>query len=539
MEKNSLWDKYCSFFGQDLEAQMAYNEEALRRHFEAWNRTKASKMVCGNNEPRKIEDVPITDYGDYPVMRKFGQEIEKNELAQPRRDDESLYDYYLRLLRRMSENIREYLPDEPQICVKTTGTTGANKWAVQGQRFNEAVISDTTAIVLMACSREWGDNIFDKKLNALNLAAPVPYLTGWTLRYWDKLVNFIPPLSVSDNTTDMGKKFQLALKSIEKGNKIYLAGGSGALLYMACKYFSDPRYFLQEAAKMTSSRTKKGLISLKLMLMKLESQKPSNLQDIMPLKGLIIGSTDARIYAEFFSKEFGVEPLNAYAASEIGCAMFGRPDRKLDFFPNLRSAYLEFLDDSGEIKKVDEVSKGKVYELIATPFYSTFIRYKINDLFRVTDFYDRTPLFTFEGRSQHVLDVYNYYRFSEDLIAKVMVNAGFKASDRWVVTKSLKPKEKLEVFFEKEWPVKEREAERLIFNSALSLIPGFENYVRDFRIRDPSEAIKVEFLERGAFTRYAMMQARRNVPLGQYKPPKVVPPDEYHIIEELRECSSK
>ena len=534
-----MWDRYCGFFSQTFESQIAYNQEILVRHLEAWKRTETSKIVCKEKEPRGLDDVPITDYRDYPFMKEFGQRIQEIESREPRRREESLHDYYMGLLKGMSWEVRGYLPDEPQICVKTTGTTGVNKWAVQGQRFNEGVISDTTAIVLMACSREWGENIFDKKLNALNLAAPVPYLTGWTLRYWDRLVNFIPPISITDSMTDMGKKFQLALKFLEKGQKIYLAGGSGALLYMACKYFSDPQYFLEEAAEMTSSRYKKWLISLKLMLTRLQKQKPFNLQDIMPLRGLIIGSTDARIYAEFFKNEFGIEPLNAYAASEIGCAMFGRPDRKLDFFPNLRSAYLEFLDESGEVSEIDEIKKGNVYELVATPFYSAFIRYRIDDLFRVTDFYDGTPLFLFEGRSQHVLDIYNYYRFSEDLMTKVIVDAGFKANDRWVVTKSLKPKELILVFFEKEWPIEEREAEKLIFDSALSLIPGFDNYVRDFRIHVPSEAVKVEYLERGTFTRYAMTQARRNVPLGQYKPPKVVPPDEHHIIEELKECSGK
>jgi hypothetical protein len=401
------------------------------------------------------------------------------------------------------------------------------------------MVADTTAIVLMALATEGGKNLFDNKPNALNLSAPVPYLNGWMIRYWETLVNFIPPVEVTDSISDFGKKFYLSLKSIENGNKISLAGGSGALLYMACKYFLDPEYFLEETSKMTSSKTKKALIFLKLMSTKLKGKRHGSLQDTLPLKGVVIGSTDARVYADFFREEFGIEPLNAYAASEIGCAMFGRPDRKLDFFPNLRSVYHEFLDDNGEIKSLNELEKSKVYELIATPFHSMFVRYRIEDLFRVVDFYDGIPLFTFEGRKQGTLEVNNYFRFSEDLMAKVIVDAGFRANDRWTVTKTLKPKELLYVLFENEWPMNERQAEKLIFNSALSLIPGFQDYVRDFRVEDPADAIKVEYLQRGTFTRYAIRQARKNVPLGQYKPLKIIPADKLHILEELKECSRR
>jgi hypothetical protein len=71
----------------------------------------------------------------------------------------------------------------------------------------------------------------------------------------------------------------------------------------------------------------------------------------------------------------------------------------------------------------------------------------------------------------------------------------------------------------------------------LALIPGFNNYVLDFKIKDPSEVVRVQFLENGTFTRYTIKQVRKNVPLGQYKPIKVVTPDKSNIIDELKECS--
>lgn len=377
----------------------------------------------------------------------------------------------------------------------------------------------------------------DEKLNVLNLFAPIPYLSGWVLRYWDGILNFVPPISLTDSLSDMSKKFYIALQMIEKGNKIHIVGGSGALLYMACKYFSDPKDFFEQSYKLTSTKYKKALILFKLMLERLESKKITNLGEMMPLKCAIIGSTDAQIYAQFLRDEFNVEPFNYYAATEIGCSMLGRITRKLDLFPNLRGVYLEFLDGKGELKKIYELKKDAIYELIATPYYSMFVRYRIKDLFRVTDFYDDSPVFSFVGRVQNMIDIYNYYRFSEDLITKVLVAAGFKSSDRWIVTKTLKPREMLEVYFEREWDVNEKEAQKLIFDAMLALIPGFNNYVLDFKIKDPSEVVRVQFLENGTFTRYTIKQVRKNVPLGQYKPIKIVTPDKSNIIDELKECS--
>jgi hypothetical protein len=58
--------------------------------------------------------------------------------------------------------------------------------------------------------------------------------------------------------------------------------------------------------------------------------------------------------------------------------------------------------------------------------------------------------------------------------------------------------------------------------------------VTDFNITDPSEAIKVEYLRHGAFLRYSALKAKMGSPLGQYKPPQLIPPDRMEIYETLR-----
>ncbi|MEM3403400.1 MAG: GH3 auxin-responsive promoter family protein [Nitrososphaeria archaeon] len=535
MDNEELW-KHCDFFKKSFDEQLAFGEEKLKKHLEAWNTTKTAKSICKDREIKTVNDIPVTEYEEYTFLSTFRDTIEDRVKTEPRGSGELWHDYYIRILGSISYTVEGYLPDKPSICIKTTGTTGKNKFVPHGVKFNEQFISDTVSIILFGTAKEWGEKVFDPKPNAFNLVAPVPYLSGWALRYWESLINFIPPISFTDFTNDMGKKFYKALKLIENGNKIQIVGGSGALLYMTCKYFSDPEYFMTESYKMTPIWWKRMLILLNLLVTKISRKRVKDLKEIMPLKGVIIGSTDARIYSDFFKKEFGVEPINSYSTTEIGCAMFGRPDRKLDFFPNLRSVYPEFLDEKGEIRKLYELKLGDIYELIATPYYSTFTRYRVRDMFKVEDFYDGCPVFTFEGRTQNILDVLNYYRFSEDLMAKVLADVGFVSSDRWVVSKT-EPSQRLDIYFEKEWPVTPNQAERLIFDSMLKLVPGFDNYIKDFNIRNPSDVIRVNFLSRGTFTRYTIKQVRKNMPLGQYKPPKVVPPNKGYVIEELKECS--
>lgn len=269
MNSNSLWEEYCSFYKQDFITQLSQNERLASDHLDAWCRTVTSKLITKGKKPSKIEDLPITEYNDYPILETFGQKIQEEEKKQTRAEGELLHDYYTKIFNKNSGLVSGYLPDEPILVMKTTGTTGESKWIVQTKKFNQGYIASSIALVLMTLSKEWGEKVLEQKPNALNLVAPVPYISGWAMRFWDDIINFIPPISYTDNVTDMGKKFYTSLKMLEKGNKIQLMGGSGALLYMACKYFSDPQYFLSMSYNSTPSISKKFLILLKQLSVKL------------------------------------------------------------------------------------------------------------------------------------------------------------------------------------------------------------------------------------------------------------------------------
>jgi hypothetical protein len=170
-----------------------------------------------------------------------------------------------------------------------------------------------------------------------------------------------------------------------------------------------------------------------------------------------------------------------------------------------------------------------------TPFESILFRYDLEDLFRVVDFRDDgMPVFAFGGRKKNILDVHGYYRVTPYIIVQTLDRAGFKASDKWAVAKLLEPKEHLCFLMEKTWSYSEEQAEKVIFDALKETLEDFRKFVVDFHIQNPSEAIRVEYLKQGAFMRYSGIKTKMGAPMGQIKPPQLIPSDSMEIYETLR-----
>ena len=144
--------------------------------------------------------------------------------------------------------------------------------------------------------------------------------------------------------------------------------------------------------------------------------------EIMPVKGIGIGGFDTEIYRSILTEQFGMEPLNIYGTTESGFIMIGSPDRKRDLMPLLNCCHIEFLNDDEKVRKINELEKDVIYELVCTPFRSVIMRYRMGDLFKVLDFRDDgMPIFGFESRKEDLLDIHGYFRFSEALAVKALL----------------------------------------------------------------------------------------------------------------------
>jgi hypothetical protein len=322
---------------------------------------------------------------------------------------------------------------------------------------------------------------------------------------------------------------------MEKGEKVVCGGANAATFYMLFRYFTDQTAFFTDLYKSVDFGVTKLYFLYRLLKSLFKGRKNTNIFDILPLKGAIVGGADTKVYCEFFKNTFGIIPLQVYASSEAGISLFGTPDDKLNLIPNLRSAYFEFIDESGEIVALEEVKKDRVYEMVVTPFGSGLARYKSGDLFKVVEIRDDgLPIFSCEGRRIGVIDVYSYFRLTERMIADALAQAGLRNSDKWAVIKRSLPHEHLHFLMEKEWDYSEAEAEKQIFYSLMRISQDFADYVKIFGIKKPSQLIKVEYLKQGAFTRYIMRAAKLGLPLGQLKAPKIIPMDRVDIFDLLR-----
>jgi hypothetical protein len=534
MFDDNLWKKYCSFYDKSFQEQMEYSNECLSNYFSKWKKTSIAKKH-GKSNIKSLKDVPITAYNDYPMLHSFASRIAEATTANPRLNSEPLSEYYLRIGKNVGSSLDKYMAEPFYFCATTTGSTGNNKWVTNGETFWKNFFQATISTILISCSDTWGETKLKQGDTALNITAPVPYISGWGAVAFQSHFKLIPPMDIADNLQNMKEKFSYVLKAIEKGKKIDVAGGIGSMFYMICKYLVDPEELFSEYYRGMSFGLKKFLLSLKLLQLKIKGKTAKQLYDFLPLKGIIVGGMDSQLYIDFFKNEFDFEPLHAYGATEAGNLMRGDPDRKTDLVPNLIPCFLEFKTEKGELKNLDELKKEETYDLVVTPFGSILFRYDIGDQFRVVDFRDDgMPIFSFEGRKNAVIDVYGYYRINTKTIVQALFNAGLRASDKWAVAKLVDPKEKLCFLMEKTWDYSEKEAEKRIFNSLKETHNDFKKYVTDFNIKDPSEAVKVEYLKPGAFLRYSALKAKMGSPLGQYKPPQLIPPDRMEIYETLR-----
>ncbi|MDH5442885.1 MAG: GH3 auxin-responsive promoter family protein [Hadesarchaea archaeon] len=532
-EGEELWRKYCSFFDKPFSEQVEYNNNQMQKYFEKWKKTKMAKKLCPKGA-KKLEDVPLTTYDDYPILHDFGARIERLSETVPRRKGESLWNYYDRISRKAVPMLDGWMVDEYAFCAKTSGTTGESKWFAHGKEFWENCRNSIMAATVIACTDERGTTKIKKGDKVLNVGPPVPYISGYIVVHSLGFLKPIPPLEVTDNILNFRKKVMLGLKAIEKGTRIDYFGGLPAGIHLTYEYLSDKESFFKEYYQSMNFGFLKLIMFIIWLKCKIRGKKCKKISELMPLKGIAGGGVDLKLYLDFFKDELGVEYLNDYGSTELGFGAHGRPDRKSDLVFDLRTGFYEFLNEKGEIKKIDELSKGNVYEVVGTPFGSTLIRYRIGDLLKLIDFQDGNPIFDFAGRTVDILNVYGWFRMTHDIALNALKRAGLSSTDKWAIIKDVKPKEKIRVLMENTWQYSEREAEKRIFNALVETYSDFNDYIKGFKIKDPSEVVKVEYLRKGAFLRYTMKKSKDGSAMGQIKPPKIIPPEKIEVADMLR-----
>ncbi|MEM2477869.1 MAG: GH3 auxin-responsive promoter family protein [Thermoproteota archaeon] len=536
-EGRELWDKYCSFLYQDFQKQLEYNREKTESYFKKIKNTKLLEAL-GAKDAENIRQIPVTTYNDYTFLKVFEERIKHLEETTPRSKGETLTEYYMRIGRIAAEPIIEYLPGEFQSCVKTSGTTGQSKWILWTNLFQEVYLKVGISPMIIACSESMGDTRLRFGDYFLNMGAPAPYFSGWSIYFLNKLFQFnvYPSFEVVDKTSDIRRRIWIILRKIDEAKeKIALIGTTASLLFLLTKYIVDRKSFYREYYEALDI----GAAKIYMLLKSIHAElfwKPKDIREVMPVKGLICAGFDSKMYIDLFKRTWGMEPLNLYGASEIGFPMYGTVEDKYNMIPDLRIGFFEFIDvKSGDIFGIDELKKGHSYSLVMTPFGGSVVRYKIGDIFRVEYFRDDgMPVFSFESREGYYFEIYGYFRIDERLATRVMIKSGLTSSENWCFAKIMEPDEKICVLMEKERDYDEKTAAEMIFKALWSENEEFRNFVRDFKIKDPSSVIKVEYLRKGTFNKYSNLRLKMGLPYGQVKPLKVIPTQKMEIFETLR-----
>ncbi len=533
-ESRELWDKYCSFYERRFDEQVEANKEQLRKHLDSWFHTTTARLLR-SKESEELSSVPVTTYADYPFLDSFGKDMEAAIKITPKTGSESNFSYHRRIMESLLSRIQNYLPGTSAAWARTTGTTGASKSLIWCDRFVESLELNFVAAAALACSYSWGETKLKKGDMFFNIVAPVPYMSGYIAEILQKYFRACPPVEVTDRVSNMLKRFYIALDLVEKGTKIDVVGGVASTLYLACRYFSEHQRFFRECYNSMDLGVEKLYFLYRWISASLSRSSQTDIKSLFPVKGLPLFGVDATYYSGYMQDMFGLEPTNIFGSTELGVVMFSPPDKKQLLMPNLRGAYLEFLDERGNLVDIGEVKRNNLYTLVGTPFGSPLIRYNSGDMFRVDTIRDDgMPLFRFEGRTNDFIELYGYVRITEALAVEGMKKAGIGNSDRWVVSKLAEPNEHFSVLMEPEWECDEKEAAKRIFGGLLGTAAHLDGYIRDYNIRNAEKVVEVQYLRKGAFLRYMLHRTRSGAPLGQMKPPKIIPVNRMDIYEMLR-----
>lgn len=118
-----------------------------------------------------------------------------------------------------------------------------------------------------------------------------------------------------------------------------------------------------------------------------------------------IGGKMYEVQEKALKKYVGTIPIYYFAHASSECMMgvalkIDIPEYVL--LPD--NAYYEFMEENGNVVRLDEIEIGKQYELIITTF-SGLYRYQTGDMIEVTGFYGEAPIYRVCGRKNNVLNI--------------------------------------------------------------------------------------------------------------------------------------
>jgi phenylacetate-coenzyme A ligase PaaK-like adenylate-forming protein len=512
-DQGRIWQKYCGFLDLSLQEFMEIQEQLLMEQIELVYGSPLAKKFM----PKKPKDVaefrklvPLTTYEDYA-------------------------DY-------LSQKNEDVLAVKPTLWSRTSGRGGEPKWVPYTDRATERLAMFTIAMMILACASRKGEVNIKRGIRLMHNLPPPPYMTGVLVRIMAQQLDarLIPPLDRYQDTefeTKVQAGFQIALRT-----GVDMMSSLTSILVKLGERFTESSGQMKLNRRMLHPQIMWRLIGAWLRCKR--ERRTILPKDLWPLKGLACYGTDTSIYREQLIHYWGKEPLEIYAATEMGVIAADAWNKKNMTLVPL-SCFLEFAPEKEWLKSwenkeyqpstvlADEVKPGERYEVIITSFYGMpFLRYRLGDLIKIVALEDeeteiKLPQLVFDSRANDLIDIAGFTRLDEKTIWQAIANTKVKFEE-WSARKEYEEgKSILRLFVELKEEIETRELERQVHQELVSIDPHYADLESMLGIRP----LRVTLLPAGSFQRYYERRKASGADLAHMKPPHMNASDA--IIQDL------
>jgi hypothetical protein len=503
-ENEKIWAKYCGFMDLSIEEFMTIQRFLLKEQLELMSESVLGRKIMDNHDIQTEEEfrkkVPITTYKDYETFFETQND--------------------------------EVLNQKPAIWAHTSGRMGLIKWAPYTTEMVARLADDTLAAFILSSASQKGDvRVQEGSRVVLNLP-PLPYTTGIMGFAVAQRISYnaIPPLTQAAEMT-----FEERIKE-----------GYKEALYKGVDYAASIAVVLNKVGDTFSNLSKSGQkmpIYHPLALLRIlraiaisKFHKRSLLpKDIWKVKGLVCGGTDTVIYRDQIFKSWGVQPLDAYVATEA-CfiAMQNWNKKGMTFTPF--SNFYEFIPEE-EMEKnrrkpdyqprtilLDEVQAGHEYELVITNFLGgSLLRYRLGDVIKIISLSDeetggKLPQMVFQRRTDDIIDISGFVRLDEKLLWQAIQETGLAYVDWVAVKQNVNNIPTVRIYIELHGNSVEPEQIAAKIDTNLTAI--FTDY-RDLRQMIGTNPISVILLKHGTFSNYQQNKQNAGFDIAHLKPPHI------------------
>lgn len=375
------------------------------------------------------------------------------------------YDFYEPFFSSPSQGDLMY-PLEDYVKVRTSGTSGKEKWFIFPQSVVKKAFRETAIPALLSVFHDGEKIRLEYKDNYYVNVAPRPFIGGTMLSEGSSenpFFNFVPNVNLS--------------------------------------YDEKIEYFIRKYEKINGAVLLASAIISKI--------KPAIGKSIR-LKGLVTPDT---IIGEMFFDEItefaNTTPRAGYGSTETFICSIPSVEYPLGFFFDWRRGTFEFMPiENGEtendrILQMNEVHVGEIYQLVYTDFETELTRYDTKDSFKCVAKSDdiigvELPIFKFQSRMEKTISISNFTRISEEELIRVFKTSKISYVDFTARAEIDKGMEYLAIYIELSRESSTDEIKEVIHKELYVTDRDYKELV-DFFDYIP---IKIYMVPKGVFTKY-------------------------------------